>query len=76
MTPTAKFRWLEIWKEKDITYDMRHPSAIPVAWTKERVRVLQQWWEDELPTIVAHGTDYVETERKGEWRDIPVEEQA
>lgn len=68
MTPTAKFRWLE--RVEDVPI-----SEIPFL-RSERVRVLQQWWEDELPTIVAHGTDYVETERKGEWRDIPVEEQA
>lgn len=69
MIPTAKFRWLKLSPDEEVF----HPSAIIL---QHQGRVLQQWWEDELPTIVAHGTDYVETERKGEWRDIPVEEQA
>ena len=77
MIPTMKFRWLELpkdWIDRQTQIRKQHPAAIDMY--GGRVRVLQQWWEDELPTIVAHGTDYVETERKGEWRDIPVEEQA
>ena len=75
MSPTAKQRYLK--KPVDMTHEafyVLHPTA--VKHLDGVVRVLQQWWENELPTIVAHGTDYVETERKGEWRDIPVEEQA
>ncbi len=68
MTPTAKFRWLEM----SITgYSVsQHPSCIPVGNVQEtrRVRVLQQWWEDdnyEINGVPKHS---------GEWRDIPVEE--
>lgn len=69
MIPTMKFRWLEV----PLGAERNSATA---SWNELSVSVLQQWWENELPTIVAHGTDYVETERKGEWRDIPVEEQA
>lgn len=67
MTPTAKFRWLELWVERDITFD-RHPSAMFFCSSREKVRVLQQWWEDdnyEINGVPKHS---------GEWRDIPVEE--
>jgi hypothetical protein len=73
MTPTAKLRWLELWAHG---FGSLHPSAVPVIGDERRVRVLQQWWEDDLPTIVAYGTDHIETERRGEWRDIPIEGEA
>lgn len=68
MTPTAKFRWLEM----SITgySGSQHPSYIPVGNVQEtrRVRVLQQWWT---------GADVIDdcVVIKGEWRDIPIEEQ-
>ena len=64
MTPTAKFRWLEMWVEADITYD-RHPSYIPT--TRTKGRVLQQWWAVEREGQITP---------QGEWRDVPIEEQA
>jgi len=65
MTPTAKQQWLDLPYETGIY--AKHPSAIEVR--DGRVRVLQQWWEQTL-------SDMDGPEVKGEWRDIPVEEQA
>lgn len=74
MTPTAKFRWLIVPMTGVI--GMEHPSAIP--YTGMRVRVLQQWWNAYVPTIhYPNGVrDKDAYEVAGEWRDIPIEEQA
>lgn len=72
MTPTAKLRWLEL----NGTEVWAHPSAIYDAATN-RFRVLQQWWHDEYISIVdpeAFGDS--QYGYKGEWRDLPIEEQA
>lgn len=69
MTPTAKFRWFV--PSSDMTWLAvlnKHPSAVTNA--AGQYRVLQQWWEDdnyEINGVPKHS---------GEWRDIPVEEQA
>ena len=63
MTPTAKFRWLELPLIEQVGH--KHPSSFVI---RGRVRVLQQWWENEYYAING-GIE-------GEWRDIPVEEQA
>ena len=61
MTPTAKFRWLEI-------EGLEHPSAIAIPGNDGlRVRVLQQWWAVEREGQITP---------QGEWRDVPIEEQA
>ena len=41
------------------------------SWTPKTVRILQQWWEPERNII-----DMVAGKTQGEWRDIPLEEEA
>lgn len=60
MTPTAKFRWLKLKADEVVP----HPSAITLFGD---ARVLQQWWAIERNGQITP---------TGEWRDIPVEEQA
>jgi hypothetical protein len=51
MTPTTRFRFIE--------------RIVPInETTGKRVRILQQWWEANLPFEVS------------EWRDIPLEQEA
>ena len=72
MTPTAKFRWLEF-HERTIGDAIRNAAAHPSAILNKngvRVRVLQQWWEIGSP--MPDGSIFTQ----GEWRDIPIEEQA
>ena len=57
MTPTAKFRWLELTAEKLGYY---HPTARHTG--GGYFIVLQQWWE---PDGKADNTTWV-----GEWKDI------
>ena len=60
MTPTTRFRYIE---RQDFTEDLANPRTI---------RILQQWWEPERNII-----DMVaEKKMQGEWRDIPLEEEA
>lgn len=60
MTPTAKFRWLELPYEIGIYAE--HPSGIESR--DGRFHVLQQWWDSPFK------------EELGEWRDIPIEREA
>lgn len=69
MTPTAKFRWLELpkdWIDRQTQIRKQHPAAIDMY--GGRVRVLQQWWTNDNYEI-----DGV-PKYSGEWRDIPIEE--
>jgi hypothetical protein len=47
--------------------------------TGKRVPILQQWWEDGHVTLMVHVTDKdgntLPSPSRGEWRDVPVEEQ-
>jgi hypothetical protein len=51
MTPTTRFRYIE---RQDFTDDVANPQTL---------RILQQWWEANLPFEVS------------EWRDIPLEKE-
>ena len=66
MTPTAKFRWLKLPAACD-WWDVRtkHPSAVSAA--DDCMCVLQQWWAVEREGQITP---------QGEWRDVPIEEQA
>lgn len=61
MTPTAKLRFV-LRDEQTGMY-----GSIPVIKT---VRILQQWWEPEQNII-----DMVAGKTKGEWRDVPLEQE-
>lgn len=60
MTPTAKLRWLEL------PLGAERNGAVS-SWNGISVRVLQQWWAVERNGQITP---------TGEWRDIPIEEQA
>jgi hypothetical protein len=62
MTPTTKFRYVE----RD-SYSHNGEHFIE----PHRVRILQQWWEPERNII-----DMVAGKTQGEWRDIPLEQEA
>jgi hypothetical protein len=48
--------------------------------TGKWVHILQQWWEDSHVTLMVHVTDKdgntLPSPNRGEWRDVPVEEQS
>jgi len=67
MTPTNKLRFVE--------------RLVPInETTGKRVRILQQWWEDKNVMLTVHITDKdgntLPSPICGEWRDVPVEEEA
>lgn len=72
MTPTPKLRFVE---RKDFTEDLANPRTL---------RILQQWWEPTCQYGCIEAIDYkLPTERyiknvegAGEWRDVPLEEEA
>jgi len=70
MTPTNKLRFL------------KRPMTIYVSnnyGTTEFVKVLQQWWEDKNITLAIHIEDKdgnsLPSPNRGEWRDVPMEEE-
>jgi hypothetical protein len=69
MIPTTKFRYVERDSYEHNGEHFIHPH---------RVRILQQWWEDK--NNILHSTRTNETEwvkhYAGEWRDIPLEQEA
>ena len=58
MTPTAKLRFIE--------RIVRSPEYYEGV--SKRVRILQQWWEDENRLF-----DLITGNIVGEWRDVPLE---
>jgi hypothetical protein len=61
MTPTPKLRFVEC-----VVPAPEHGENIG-----KTVRILQQWWEPERNII-----DMVAGKTQGEWRDIPLEQEA
>ena len=61
MTPTPKLRFVE----RD-SYSKNGEHFVEPF----KVRILQQWWEDEDRLF-----DVVTKAIKGEWRDVPVEKE-
>lgn len=57
MTPTTRFRYVERDSHEHNGEHFIHPH---------RVRILQQWWDNDIPGWKAHG----------EWRDVPLEKEA
>lgn len=78
MTPTALLRYVNRKHEYD-TGQILIPSGKPViGWRIETV--LQQWWESPDILETSHKTDargqpYVSYKPKGEWRDVPIEDE-
>jgi hypothetical protein len=68
MTPTTRFRYIE---RQDFTDDVANPQTL---------RILQQWWEDKNIVLTVHITDKdgntLPSPNRGEWRDIPLEQEA
>lgn len=60
MTPTNKLRFVE--------RETRDPNNF------RTIRILQQWWE-ATPSINIGFGDIMVGESKGEWRDVPVEQE-
>ena len=71
MTPTNKLRFVE--REK-VTVDLFCNTSY------QKIRILQQWWEDRNITLAIHIEDKdgnpLPSPNRGEWRDIPVEKEA
>ena len=57
MIATTRFRYVERDSYEQNGEHFTHPH---------RVRILQQWWDNDIPGWKA----------PGEWRDIPLEEEA
>ena len=64
MQPTPKLRFVE----RIIQFQIEPMSNTTMGKT---VRILQQWWEPERNII-----DMVAGKTQGEWRDIPLEDEA
>jgi hypothetical protein len=66
MTPTPKLRFVERFVPAP-----EHGDGIG-----KRVRILQQWWEQKGMTMnMGWGGEMPIGEIKGEWRDVPLEEE-
>ena len=69
MKATNKLRFVE-----------RSQPDYPGANTGRIVRILQQWWEDKNIVLTVHITDKdgntLPSPNRGEWRDIPLEQEA
>ena len=64
MTPTPKLRFVE----RIIQFQIEPMTNTTMG---KKVRILQQWWEPERNII-----DMVAGKTQGEWRDVPLEEEA
>jgi hypothetical protein len=65
MTPTPKLRFVERvdgFEQYDVKVTERHGTE--VCYRPKTVRILQQWWGIEEDLSI------------GEWRDVPLEEEA
>jgi hypothetical protein len=73
MTPTPKLRFVE----RVVQFPVELMSDITMG---RRVRVLQQWWEDRNIVLAVHVEDKdgnpLPPPMRGEWRDVPLEEEA
>ena len=73
MTPTNKLRFIErsVWVSKKAVNAYGHEGAF-----SEHVKktILQQWWEDTWTEFDPDKNLSVH-KGKGEWRDIPLEEE-
>ena len=71
MTPTPKLRFVE----RD-SYSKNGEHFVEPF----KVRILQQWWEDKNVMLAVHITDKdgntLPSPTCGEWRDVPLEEEA
>ena len=65
MTPTPKLRFVE----RLVSVPVQGDFAV----TYKTVRILQQWWEKD---IASQYTAAIAGDSSGEWRDVPLEEQA
>ena len=63
--PTPHLRWAETWAEK--------PSGANGLMLRERVKVLQQFWERTGPNVsdITMVPDIGPDGREGRWRDVP-----
>lgn len=63
MTPTMKLRFV---KRKVEVNDLDGPPFV------REVKILQQWWAEQEISI---GWATLNPSNKGEWRDVPVEDE-
>ena len=68
MTPTAKLRFVE--RKIQVPFQGRQDVHV-----KQVTRILQQWWMPTSTFSDGYGYQTVELEG-GEWRDVPLEEEA
>jgi hypothetical protein len=66
MTPTPKLRFVE----REIGY-----SKTGNITDFKTVRILQQWWQTNNTINLGFGGEISIGETKGEWRDVPIEEE-
>ena len=62
MIPTPKLRFIE-----------RIQPDYPGALTGRTIRILQQWWENNLTINLGWTGDMSIGKPNGEWRDVPLE---
>jgi hypothetical protein len=66
MKPTPQLRFIE-----------RYVSAAELEENTGRVvRILQQWWEENVPTANIGFGEIQLKQPTGEWRDVPLEKEA
>jgi hypothetical protein len=68
MTPTPKLRFVE----REIFVPFEDYKDVVQAKTG---RILQQWWQTNNTINLGFGGDIPIGETKGEWRDVPIEEE-
>ena len=68
MTPTPKLRFVE--REIHVPFENYKDVVQP-----KTVRILQQWWQTNNTINLGFGGDIPIGETKGEWRDVPLEEE-
>ena len=67
MTPTAKLRFVE----RKVQVPVQGDFVV----TYKTVRILQQWWQTNNTINLGWGGELPIGETKGEWRDVPLEEE-
>ena len=68
MTPTAKLRFIK--RQILVPYELQKN----ITQTKA-VHILQQWWQTNNTINLGFGGEIPIGETKGEWRDVPLEEE-
>lgn len=70
MKPTPKLRFIE----RDGPMMGFHKNSDGSETTMhQKIRILQQWWEDQDPELISESNGTKTFKVDGEWRDVPME---